>query len=194
MSLKYSISVWREEGRRLAGEDWTRQFAVADWINSGEERFQKEAYKEAAKLFRQYKASTLKYFASVSRNVPALVRTNDLPFAYHALVARFHEKPEYQKELLAVAVKQQLKLGQFRGYIAIKHPPIKRTAKPSDTFQITFTPELLESVKNFAEAKQEPIEIAIINLVGCALDSAEIKRQMAGLSGEQEPKALATAA
>src|SRR5205807_3256064 len=169
-------SVWVEQGRALAKANAARQFEIGDWLLAGEERLKKKAYAEAQKIFR-YERSTLKLFAHVARNVPALVRTNDLPWEHHKLVARF--KPEIQKQLLDYAVKvngtpsSNMTVDCFRKHVNQQYPPTKKAAKPS-AIRITLSDDLRDAVERFANAHHEPVDKTVCHLVELALEIPEV--------------------
>jgi hypothetical protein len=130
----HDLDAWVADGRPLAEADTafqSNQMKIGDWFAFGQERFgKKRAYDEGLKLFHNYKRPTLREFAHVARSVPALVRTNDLSFAHHKLVARF-KNPEYQKQLLTHAVDNRLGKEALRAYINELHPPAAPKKRPT---------------------------------------------------------------
>jgi hypothetical protein len=134
----HDLSELWDQGRALAQADNARQWDIGDWLLTVEARLGRPAYPEALAIFRGYRKSTLKDFATVARNVQPLVRTNDLSWAHHKLVARF-SNPEYQSGLLREALKHDLPLSKFRTYINKLHPPKKAARQKS--FLITLDEE-----------------------------------------------------
>jgi hypothetical protein len=133
----HDMSAWREQGRALAEADNARQWDIGDWLLAGAARLGRPAYPEALAIFRGYRKATLKDFATVALRVTALVRTNDLSWAHHKLVAKF--KTEFQQELLAHALKHNWPLTRFRTYINRKYPS-RKPARPK-SIMVPFTEE-----------------------------------------------------
>jgi N6-adenosine-specific RNA methylase IME4 len=133
-----ALTVWLEQGRAISEADNQRQFAVGDWLASGDEKWGRKAYDEAGAIFRGYSRATLKTFCQVSRRVPVQLRNRSLSWAHHKAVARF-EKPDLQEQLLAHALERNMAVSVFRRYIEDKYPPVKpAVALPRGTYRIVY--------------------------------------------------------
>ena len=130
---------WLERGQELAVDDAAsqqaiaaRQFAIGDWLNEGENRWnRRKAYDDAARIFPNYIRATLRDFAYVARGVKTSSRNDVLSWAHHKAVARLAETPEVQKELLANAAGLEMPLQKFRSHVSKKHPnPVAKSGRP----------------------------------------------------------------
>lgn len=146
-----ALTAWREKGRALAQAHSGHQFAIGDWLASGDEKWGRKAYKEASSIFTSYAKPTLHTFASVARSVEPCCRNKDLPWDHHKAVARF--KPELQRELLDFAanhssggnehpnvekVNPGMSLSLFRKHINKKYAPTKpQTPKSTKAILVT---------------------------------------------------------
>jgi hypothetical protein len=142
------LARWRRQGRELAHADTGHQFAIGDWLLAGEAKLGRKVYVEARDIFRGFEKSALKDYYTVARRVSTTVRTVDLSFAHHRLVASF-TPPTYQKELLAIAVQNKLPLSKFRALIEVRHPSRKPAKSKSVSVQVT--DEQFEFLKMWAK-------------------------------------------
>ena len=99
-----SFDEWDGLGQQLAPVGKSIGFIIGDWINYGENRYG-EKYQEA--LDRTgLAAQTLRNYAWVARRVEMSVRTDNLDFTHHQVVAKL--KPDEQQHWLDMAEKHQL--------------------------------------------------------------------------------------
>ena len=102
---------WQALGNELTPIASAIGFIVGDWINYGESRYG-EKYDEALKLTGlSYK--TLQEYSYVARRVEMSVRTDNLDFHHHKLVAKVKD-PEQQRKWLDTAVKENLSVARLR--------------------------------------------------------------------------------
>jgi hypothetical protein len=103
-SEELSFDEWDRLGQQLAPVGKSIGFIIGDWINYGENRYG-EKYQEA--LDRTgLAAQTLRNYAWVARRVEMSVRTDNLDFTHHQVVAKL--KPDEQQHWLDMAEKHQL--------------------------------------------------------------------------------------
>ena len=166
------LDSWLAEGRPLADADAAlqlNQMKIGDWFAFGQERFgKKRAYDEALKVFPRYKRPTLKDFAHVARCVPALVRTNDLSFAHHKLVARFLNNSQYQKQLLNHAAENGLSKEAFSKYIKELNPPAK-PKKPTPA-TVPIDADQHEAIEALTKKYNLPFRAVVRHLFTLAFD------------------------
>ncbi len=102
---------WHNLGLQLVPIAKSIGFIVGDWINYGESRYG-EKYDEALKRTGlSYK--TLQEYSYVARRVEMSVRTDNLDFHHHKLVAKCKD-PEAQRKWLDTAVKENLSVARLR--------------------------------------------------------------------------------
>jgi hypothetical protein len=151
------------------------QWKIGDWFEKGQERFgERKAYSEALRLFSKYKRSTLKDFAYVARHVESSVRTNDLIWAHHKLVARFSSS-EYQKQLLDAAFKNKLSVSAFRKFINEKHPPTSKAPK-SSTVKIDV--DQIASIEQLSKQLNLPFQVVLRELLKQALEGSQTSKRI----------------
>lgn len=96
---------WDDLGQKLAPVGKSIGFIIGDWINYGEGRYG-EKYDDA--IARTGLAvQTLRNYAWVARRVEMSVRTDNLDFTHHQVVAKL-KSPDEQGHWLQMAVKHKL--------------------------------------------------------------------------------------
>lgn len=87
--------VWEDIGVVLQKLERAVQFAIGDWINYGEAHYG-EKYAQAIEV-TPYKYKTLADYAYVANAVKSSVRTENLSFTHHKIVAhlRYEEQAHY---------------------------------------------------------------------------------------------------
>ena len=105
-----SYAQWAKAGRFVAAAGRSLGFVIGDWINSGQQLFG-ERYKKAL-VDTNFDYGTLRKYASVAKNVPLLLRNNNLPFEHHAAVAPLEESE--QKRWLELC-DEKIKAGDYVG-------------------------------------------------------------------------------
>ena len=88
---------WIEVGTSLGQIDRKLQWMVGDWINAGEREgyIDSETYDAAERLFPQLGRKTLQNYASVARTCS--VRTEDLSFEHHKVVAALPAEEQVER-------------------------------------------------------------------------------------------------
>lgn len=119
-AAKPDLKQWREQGKAfraaelsLRNTEFTHQWAIADWMLTGEEAFgTTKAYDEAEKLTRMTR-ETLQQFAHTAKKV--LIRVKGASFGHHRLVAKFKgaDRKKRQKKELIFARDHGLSVEQF---------------------------------------------------------------------------------
>jgi len=123
-----TIDDWRAVGRLLARLEGSIQWLIGDWFLHAESQWGK-TYDDVA-LETGYSKTTLKDYAYVARGVELSVRTDQLTFGHHKIVAALDS--DRQRELLQTAITQNLSIAQFREEVEGKKIPVKLAFKFSD--------------------------------------------------------------
>lgn len=100
-----SFEEWDALGQQLGEVGKSMGLIIGDWINYGAGRYG-EKYDEALRS-TGLAYQTLRIYAHVARRVQLFVRTNNLDFVHHAVVAKLKD-PDEQKHWLDLAVEHKL--------------------------------------------------------------------------------------
>jgi hypothetical protein len=135
---------WRKQGDAINLKAKDHQWELGRWIVSGEtmkeiagevvdQRFKHSVYAAAADI-TGYSINSIKGFASVVRNVPEEIRDEFplLSFAHLKLVAKYHENPDRQRNLLSEMLIGDLKVGQARERLRFLDGEIKERKSKAD--------------------------------------------------------------
>ena len=106
-----SFDEWKRCGVWLQQVEGAVQFWIGDWINYGEIRYRGK-YAEA---INESQALVWKNYAWVSRHVEMSLRNDKVGWSHHYEVAKFHDEPKLQRELLAAA--EGLTISEFKALI-----------------------------------------------------------------------------
>lgn len=101
---------WLEFGRLLKQFDGSLQWIIGDWLVEGELKWGKK-YEQACAL-TNLAYDTVKDYAYVCRNVQLSVRTDNLEFGHHKLIASM--EPELQKQWLDYAIQERMSVARMR--------------------------------------------------------------------------------
>lgn len=110
-----SEDLWYEFGKVLKTFISSTQWIIGDWLAHGDFRYGDKIYERASKLLG-YEPRTLEHYAYVARQIT--VRTENLTFAHHALVAAKHE--DEQRKWLEKAAKNGWSVAELRHQISGK--------------------------------------------------------------------------
>lgn len=110
------------------------QWMIGDMVVHGEDKFGKD-YDEIAKR-TGYERETIKQYAHVARNIPALIRINAVAFSHHQIVAASVEQEIDKIECLRWCAEYQLSKRHLELAIGIW----KNGGDPNEIFSLT-TPE-----------------------------------------------------
>src|SRR5437667_7006511 len=102
---------WEHCGTVLRRIEGAVQFWIGDWLNYGEHAYG-EKYAQAV---NETQADTWKNYAWVSHQVKKSTRVDDLSWSHHREVAKFHDAPDIQRELLQQAA--GLSVSEFRAVV-----------------------------------------------------------------------------
>lgn len=119
-----SFQEWQDFGYRLKAVEGAVQFAIGDWLNYGLKFYERGRYEEAVKVIGWTKGTMMKV-ASIARAVPSLLRSKDLDFNHHAVVAPL--SPEKQAHFLKLAASspgKPLSVSKMRLAIAGENKPL----------------------------------------------------------------------
>jgi len=97
---KPSFDAWEECGSYLQRIEGAIQFWIGDWLNFGQHAYG-EKYAQAVS---ETQAETWRHYAWVSDNVDACIRIHNLSWSHHLQVAKLHDTPDVQRDLLAQAL------------------------------------------------------------------------------------------
>ncbi|SRR5216684_1901338 len=118
------LARWKSRGEVLAKAKSGNQWAIAEWMRKGVDRFKRKvAYAEAA-VITGMKIETLRTFFSVANKIPASTRVDGLSFGHHRLVVRFEE--DVQKTALAWAAKRGMSVHDFAEWIRKEERKLER--------------------------------------------------------------------
>jgi N6-adenosine-specific RNA methylase IME4 len=123
---------WKESGRRLAIASNTLQWHWGEWWNHGHKKWDRDAEEFIKTL--PLKRQTLYNYGSVATLVKPYVRTEDLPFEHHKLIAPLHEQPKEQKMWLKRAKDNRWPASQLRE--AMKEAYKEDTPLPEGKFNV----------------------------------------------------------
>jgi hypothetical protein len=102
---------WRRLGDTLMVMDTASQWAIGDWLNRGEEKYD-QSYEAVAEKYKKSK-KTLQNYVWVAQKMPFSLRRETLSFGHHMLVAGL-EKHEDMTRWLDVAVENDWSIDQLR--------------------------------------------------------------------------------
>jgi N6-adenosine-specific RNA methylase IME4 len=108
---KPSFDAWEECGGFLQRIEGAIQFWIGDWLNFGEHAYG-EKYAQAV---TEVQADTWRHYAWVADNVDACIRIHNLSWSHHLQVAKLHDTPDVQRELLEQAA--GLSVTEFKALI-----------------------------------------------------------------------------
>jgi hypothetical protein len=109
---------WHEFGKLLHQIDYAWEWMAADWLAFGNHKYGDRVYQTAARLFGKA-PRTWEDYAYIARNVRMSERSEILPVLSHRPVARFAERPELQRTLLAIAEQHRLSKTVFESVIEL---------------------------------------------------------------------------
>ncbi len=117
---------WKAIGETLRTMQGAVQFWIGDWLRFGEGKkyIGSDKYDEAEEQ-TGLKRGTLKVYASVAKNVPSLMRINQLSFQHHQLVAHCSEKK--QKQWLEKAVDEAMTVRKLRAAMSSSKSRVAKT-------------------------------------------------------------------
>jgi len=105
---------WLQLGQMLIRFDESLQWLIGDWLNGVEKIEYGETYDQFSELFNR-STKTLYDYKYVAGKVEFSVRTENLSFQHHALVAPYNKTT--QQKYLKHADKNELNVKAFRDYI-----------------------------------------------------------------------------
>lgn len=128
-----TLGEWESVGGVLRRLDASIQWLIGDWINYGERQWGK-TYEQVAEA-TGYEVTALRNFAYVANAVDSSLRSDELSFGHHQLVAPM--EPELQQQWLDYARTNGLSISQMRDAIAGKPPALSsgRAGRVDKTLQ-----------------------------------------------------------
>ena len=149
---------WEKLGERLGDTERAIGFMIGDWINYAEEKWG-EKYNEAIAV-TGLEYQTLANYAYVARRVQISVRTENLPFYHHQVVAKIKD-PEEQRHWLKTAEDHDLSYRRLQksinfGRIATEE---ELQGDPADRGYITYL-ALLNRIRRWwaRETQKAPVD------------------------------------
>ena len=110
---KPTYSQWEACGETLRKIEGAVQWWIGDWLNYGEHAYG-EKYAQAVTASE---VDTWRHYAWVADHVDSWIRIHDVSWTHHRQVAAFHDTPDIQRQLLAVAASDHLTVSQFKEVI-----------------------------------------------------------------------------
>jgi hypothetical protein len=160
---------WAAQGKTLTATATENQFAVGDWLVSGEDSFQTHKGNVQGKVYDRAEQLTgmsrshLRKSASIARNVPAFLRSNLLTYSHHVAAAKL-PSDEAKRRALAVALRKNMTVVDFVQYVATEFPDLgarKESAQPTARLTVTLSPYTLQQIHDYAKVRGEkPGELA----------------------------------
>jgi hypothetical protein len=105
-----SYEEWEDIGKRITGARASLRWWLGDWINFGEAAFG-EIYAQALDE-TNYSYPALRNIAYTARNIPAAIRSENLSFAHHTVVAPLEHQDK--KALLDIAQRDRQTVAELR--------------------------------------------------------------------------------
>ena len=132
-----SYEEWHAIGDQLIPMAKSIGFVIGDWLNYGSSRYG-DKYTDALAMI-QLELSTIQKYSYVANSVQTCVRTQDLPWEHHLIVAKIKE-PEEQRRWLEIAVSDRMSTRRFRKSINAGRPLSPEEAKedPTDRGWVTY--------------------------------------------------------
>lgn len=107
---------WEKRGDVLGAAKNSNQWAIADWILDGMNRFEKSDVYDRVQKLTGLTRDTLKQFKLTAERFPTkLTRVNGLSFGHHRLVAKYDE--EDRRRLLKHAKETEESVASFAAYL-----------------------------------------------------------------------------
>jgi hypothetical protein len=160
---------WVKQGKTLTASATENQFAVGDWLVSGEDSFRTDKGIVEGKVYDRAEQLTgmsrshLRKSASIARNVPAFLRSNLLTYSHHVAVAKL-PSDEAKRRALAVALRKEMTVVDFVQYVAAEFPDFgarTESAQPTARLTVTLSPHTLKQIHDYAKVRGEkPGELA----------------------------------
>lgn len=140
VSGKPTFDEWESFGKTLQFLERSIQWALGDWLNYGERRWN-DKYTQAVEE-TGYAVETLWSYASVARAVNSLLRNKELSYFHHAAVAPLKLKDgtpdvERQRYYLDLAVEQHLSVAKLRKLIQ-RDALTPSTPLPSGKYRVIY--------------------------------------------------------
>jgi len=129
----FSEESWQQIGLLLFKLEGAIQWLIGDWLVYGVDLHYGDIGQIAAALGRD--RQTLTEYAYVCRNVELLVRTNNLSYGHHKLIAPL-PSPQ-QRKALAYATQHQLSVSAFRQWLKGEPPRLAAKNESSDIVSIS---------------------------------------------------------
>ncbi|MFN9820374.1 MAG: hypothetical protein ACK56K_06735 [Akkermansiaceae bacterium] len=153
-----SFDEWEKLGEKLGDTERSIGFMIGDWINYAENKWG-EKYNEAiAATGLEYQ--TLLNYAYVARRVQISVRTENLPFYHHQVVAKLKD-PEEQKHWLTQAEDHDLSYRRLQKSINFGRIATEEEVQgdPADRGYVTYL-ALLNRIRRWwaRETQKAPVE------------------------------------
>jgi hypothetical protein len=130
---------WERVGDVLRRLDASIQWLIGDWFAYGE-RVWGQTYEQISDT-TGYEVKTLYDYAYVAKSVDFSVRTENLTFGHHKLVAGL--EPDEQRRWLKYAVDHQLSISQMRQAMALTPPTL---SAQSEGWSALFSPEIKRAI------------------------------------------------
>lgn len=158
-----SYEQWEAVGETLKFLESSIQFALGDWLRYGERRWG-EKYAQAAEE-TGYSEGTLRLYTHVANSVNPLVRTNNLTFTHHQLVAPLRlpdgaPDVEKQRYYLELAEKKELPVAKLREVIKQDKRAEKEATRPQPAPAIA-SPILLVGRAENLELGNDTVDLII---------------------------------
>jgi hypothetical protein len=182
-NIQFEIGDWINEGKALAEKHQTTslQWDVGDWFNRcplpDDVDGSPKPY-DLAESMLGIQRSTLYDWASTAKRIPASVRTENVPFTHHRIVA--NELPNAddatKKRWLELAAAENLSVREFQDRLRESRGAANPDLNPTKSFIVKVPERVYLTLRNIARGRESTVRVVAAEFLTTYLASDEVTK------------------
>ncbi len=181
-NIQFEIGDWINEGKALAEKHQTAtiQWDVGDWFNRcplPDDATGLGTPYEIAESMLNLQRSTLYDWASTAKRIPISVRTENVPYTHHRIVANALPEADdaTKKQWLELAAAEKLGVRAFQDRLRKSRTPGQPNLNPMKSFIVKLPEDIFTILNNIARGRESKVQFVAAEFLTEYLASDEVR-------------------